>query len=84
MEKGKVIEALVSQIQNMYENDIIEGYGTECFEGWCEDGNLFRDSYDDATEDELYAMIIGMKQLAPYVNALTQKIEEFIQTLSEK
>lgn len=35
MDKDKF--QILSLIMNMWENDLIEGNGGECFEGWCED-----------------------------------------------
>lgn len=84
MDKDKIIDALVSQIQCMYENNIINGYGNESFENWCEDGEAFRTTYDDCSEDELSAMIVGMRYIADCVDNLTQKIENYKETLSEK
>lgn len=78
MTKNEIASAIVSQIENMYENDIINGYGTESFECWCEDGQLFKDMYPYASEDDVNSMIECMRTFAPYVDQLTNEIEKFI------
>ena len=77
MNKKEIIKAVVGQIENMYENNIIHDYGTECFECWCEDGEVFRMTYDNAKEEDIKNMVDCMKFLAPCVDRLTQEIENY-------
>ena len=49
----------------MLENNVVRGFGTEPFEGWCEDGDIFADS---EFEDECIAL---MHKIAPIVDKLT-------------
>lgn len=61
------IKNVVSQIINMMSNNIIKDNGHEPFECWCENGEVF-----DYNKDDVHIMY----ELAPYVDALTNKIEE--------
>ena len=62
-EKGVVI-AVTQVLIAMLENNVIAGYGTETFEGWCENGAIF-------DEDGRDACIELMHKVAPVVDELT-------------
>ena len=66
--KRKALEAVVSQLVAMYENNVLLENGNETFAGWCEDGAVFNclECRDECIE--------LMKQLAPHVDALTNAI----------
>ena len=66
--KRAALEAVVSQLVAMYENNVLKGNGNETFAGWCEDGAVFNclEYRDECIE--------LMKQLAPHVDALTNAI----------
>lgn len=61
------IKNVVSQIINMLSNNIINNNGFEHFDGWCENGEVFDYNVNDVNI---------MYQLAPYVDALTEKCVE--------
>ena len=66
--KRAALEAVVSQMVAMYENNVLGENGNETFAGWCEDGAVFNclEYRDECIE--------LMKQLAPHVDALTNAI----------
>ena len=66
--KRAALEAVVSQLVAMYENNVLGENGNETFAGWCEDGAVFNclECRDECIE--------LMKQLAPHVDALTNAI----------
>lgn len=61
-----VVIAVTQMLVLMLENNIIQGNGTEGFEGWCEDGDIFgEDSHEKCVE--------LMRKVAPIVDELTYK-----------
>lgn len=61
-----VVIAVTQMLILMLENNVIQGCGTEGFEGWCEDGDIFgEDSHEKCVE--------LMKKVAPIVDELTYK-----------
>ena len=66
--KRAALEAVVSQLVAMYENNVLGENGNETFAGWCEDGAVFNclEYRDECIE--------LMKQLAPHADALTNAI----------
>lgn len=66
--KRAALEAVVSHLVAMYENNVLGENGNETFAGWCEDGAVFNclEYRDECIE--------LMKQLAPHVDALTNAI----------
>ena len=60
------VRLVAEQIINMLTNNIIEDNGTEGFEGWCEDGDVFCDH--PTYQDECIKL---MKEVAPIVDNLT-------------
>lgn len=65
LEKAVVI-AVTQHYINMLSNNILSGYGTEGFVGWCEDGDIF----DDDSREECIAL---MHKVAPLIDELTYK-----------
>ena len=63
--------AVSGQIVNMLINNIINKYGNETFEGWCENGAVFETSYPNATKEFIEACEELMKKVAPLVDDLT-------------
>ena len=61
--------AVVGQITNMLYNNVELGNGSEPFEGWCQDGEVFVDENVEARTEI-------MRTLAPFVDSLTNKIDE--------
>lgn len=63
--------AVSGQIVNMLINNIINGYGNETFEGWCEDGAVFETAYQNATKEFYEECEKLMREVAPLVDKLT-------------
>lgn len=68
--KKEDVKAVVGQITNMLYNNVELGNGSEKFEGWCEDGDVFENPTD--------AQIKIMNTLAPFVDRLTLVIDSFL------
>lgn len=68
----KAVVLVTEQIIAMLNNNILCDCGTESFEGWCEDGDVFYDN-EDITEEEADAAAKLMKKVAPIVDKLTYK-----------
>ena len=62
------VKAVADQLINMLTNNLIEDNGTEPFEGWCEDGNVFKDNLRGEYFDEAVAL---MKEVSPLIDKLT-------------
>lgn len=69
-QKNEIVKDVVEQVVNMLLNNVIEDNGTECFECWCEDGAVFGDE-----DVDISAQVAIMRKLAPYVDALSNAIE---------
>lgn len=68
----KVIKKRVcGQILNMLENNIMCDNGNEHFLDWCENGDVFRDSYPNESEEVYKEMEELMRKVAPLVDELT-------------
>lgn len=63
-EEQAVVIAVTQHLINMLYNNVIDGNGTEGFEGWCEDGDIF----DDDSHDKCVEL---MRKIAPLVDELT-------------
>ena len=63
--------AVRGQIINMLLNNIINGNGNETFEGWCENGAVFEESYPNATKEFVEECEKLMREVAPLVDKLT-------------
>ena len=63
--------AVSGQIVNMLINNIINGYGNETFEGWCENGAVFENSHSNATKEFYEECEKLMRKVAPLVDKLT-------------
>lgn len=61
------VRMVAEQIIAMLDNNLLNDCGTESFEGWCEDGDVFR-HLNPAYEAECIAL---MKEVAPIVDGLT-------------
>lgn len=66
----RAVELVTGQIINMLVNNILEDNGTESFEGWCEDGDVFY-NMDGLTLEEANAASALMTEVAPIVDELT-------------
>ena len=64
-------KAISGQIINMLLNNIINENGNETFEGWCENGAIFENSYPNANKDFIQKCEKLMKEGAPIVDKLT-------------
>ena len=63
--------AVSGQIINMLLNNIVNGNGNETFEGWCENGAVFENSYSNATKEFYEECKKLMREVAPLVDKLT-------------
>lgn len=70
--KMTVIKAVVGQLCNMLQNDVIDGNGIEPFDGWCADGEVFEDAFDD--EEMIQACNRLVKRVAPAVDDFVYKL----------
>ena len=70
-EKISAKKAISGQIVNMLVNNLINEYGNETFEGWCEDGAVFENAYPNATKEFYVECVKLMKEVAPLVDKLT-------------
>ena len=61
---------VVAELAHMLYNNVIDDNGLETFEGWCENGVVFEDN--DTREEDIKVM----KELAPIIDELTEKIHE--------
>jgi hypothetical protein len=66
------VREVTNQIVNMLTNNILEDNGTESFEGWCENGEVFNDH--PSYKKECVAL---MKEVAPIVDNLTYNYLNF-------
>ena len=71
MENSKVKKAVTEQIISMLTNNILNDNGNESFEGWCEDGDVFRYSYPDESAEFYTECIREMKVVASIIDRLT-------------
>lgn len=73
-EKYESIRRCVGQYINLLENDVMHEYGLECFEAWCEDGEVFNHKEID---------VQTMRELAPHFDRLSNEIENAMLRASE-
>lgn len=66
------VREVTNQIVNMLTNNILEDNGTESFEGWCENGEVFNEY--PAYKEECVNL---MKEVAPIVDQLTYNYLNF-------
>ena len=71
MEKITPKKAVTEQIIVMLENNILNEYGNESFEGWCENGDVFENSYPDMPDDFYRACEDLMERVSRIVDNLT-------------
>ena len=66
---SKTKKAVVGQIVNMLNNNILENAGPEPFMGWVEDGDVF---VDTLSESEVNQAIELSMEVAPYIDKISQ------------
>lgn len=66
-------QAVTEQIVNMLTNNIINENGNETFDGWCEDGEVFRTSYPNETEEFYIECDTLMDKVSDLVDKLTYR-----------
>lgn len=66
---SKTKKAVVGQIVNMLNNNILENAGPEPFMGWVEDGDVF---VDILSESEVNQAIELSREVAPYIDKISQ------------
>ena len=68
MTKETIIWHVAAQISNMIYNDIVLKNGVECFEAWCEDGEVF--DLLGLSDEEVNECLAKVKEVAPIVDDL--------------
>lgn len=68
MDKIKIIKVVTNEICNMLCNDILCENGVECFETWCEDGEIFEG--EGYTEEDTKEIMRFVEEIAPLVDDL--------------
>ena len=79
MTREEKVKVITEQVMNMYDNNVLNGNGSEGFMGWLEDGEVFANMgcYSAIEVKELTDFARG---IAPLVDELTYKglhLEEF-------
>lgn len=69
--KKEVIQAVTGQIINMLDNNILGEQGNEPFEGWCAEGEVFDDGFDDRNEAFIHECMRLVKEVSPLIDKLT-------------
>lgn len=64
-------KAVTEQIIVMLTNNILNEYGNEGFEGWCEDGVVFENTYPNMSEDFYDECEELMRKVSPIIDDLT-------------
>lgn len=67
----RVIKAVTGQIINMLDNNILSEQGSEHFEDWCENGEVFDD--EECDEAFIHDCMELVREVAPLVDQLTYK-----------
>lgn len=69
-------QAVAEQVIGMFENNILQECGPEQFTGWCEDGNIFHNSYPDMPADTKDDCVFLMNEVAQHVDKITEILNE--------
>lgn len=64
-------KAVTEQVISMLYNNIIQENGNETFKGWCEDGEVFRISYPNESEEFYTKCNIIMDEISNLVDKIT-------------
>ena len=75
MTNTEIRNAVVQQIINMLENDILNENGGESFVGWLEDGEVFR--LNGMTEYEVAVAMSLAKSINDEVTSMVYNLEHF-------
>ena len=86
MSKYKVIVDVIQNVGYMLINNAELGKSgiAEDFLGWCEDGDIFYNGYEDYTEQERKFACEIMLKVAKNTNALSQQFYEIFEELGEE
>lgn len=66
-----IVQAVTSQVINMWDNNVLCENGAESFIGWLEDGEVFANN--GMTEEEVDKAMEMANEIAPLVDELTFK-----------
>lgn len=69
--KKKIVKVVTEQVIAMLDNNVLNGYGTEGFMGWLEDGDVFANSDERLTEEEIEEATELARKIAPTIDELT-------------
>lgn len=64
-------QAVTEQIMAMLNNNILNKYGNESFEGWCEEGAVFENTYENRNKEFYNDCEKLMREITPLVDKLT-------------
>ena len=68
MDKNEIIKVVTNEICNMLSNDILCENGVECFESWCEDGEIFEN--EGYSKEDIKEIMSFVEEIAPLVDDL--------------
>lgn len=68
MDKNEIIKVVTNEICNMLSNDILCENGAECFESWCEDGEVFEN--EGYSKEDIKEIMSFVEEIAPLVDDL--------------
>lgn len=75
MGRDSTRKEIARQIAVMLLNGIVNEYGAECFEVWCEGGNIFESPENSKEYAERCKRL--MSEVAPYVDKVTEVLMNF-------
>lgn len=75
MNRDDIKRVVAEQICNMLDNNIVCGFGGECFKGWLEDGNIFYNGGEGYSEDEIKEIMAFVEEIADLVDDLSWKLD---------
>ena len=68
------VKDVVEQVINMLTNNVIESNGSEGFECWCNDGEVFENNGHTGAELKERKRLV--ERLAPFVDRLSEEIDD--------
>lgn len=69
--KKRIVKLVTEQVIAMLANNVLNEYGTEGFMGWLEDGDVFANSDERLTKEEIEEATDFAKKIAPTIDELT-------------
>ena len=75
MTRNDIKRVVAEQICNMLDNNIVRGFGGECFNGWLEDGNIFYNGGEGYSEEEIKEIMAFVEEISDLVDELSWKLD---------